>query len=420
MKNCKATTSGAKGGNNRSPLHAISRVITLLVLAALLLTVTTACGSRKDEGEKFDWDRLTLSSMLPKPAGDTGKILTDSEDTLNIYIYKTDADQYTQYQYDCEDTGFTLEKDSSSTRFSAFNEDGYKLSLMYLESDSRMDIKLTAPDEAVDLTWPAEGLGAMVPAPANLKGTLVRNSDSSFYARIADTDKAGVSAYADLCREAGFTEDISDGEGFFYANNSDGFHVSVRYEGNNVMSIDVSAPDDEEPEEPSSSSSTSSSSSSTPEQPDTSETPAPEPEPEPESPSSSTPPAPEPPAASEPAAPDSSSGVAASAPETSSTPEIPAPIGMRPEFKEAMDSYEAFYDEYCDFMLKYSQNPSDLSLIQQYSAMNARLAEMTDAFNAWETEGGMNTAEATYYAEVSFRVAQKLADVSQSMASDAS
>ncbi len=28
--------------------------------------------------------------------------------------------------------------------------------------------------------------------------------------------------------------------------------------------------------------------------------------------------------------------------------------GMRPKFKEAMDSYEAFYDEYCTFMKKYN------------------------------------------------------------------
>lgn len=33
--------------------------------------------------------------------------------------------------------------------------------------------------------------------------------------------------------------------------------------------------------------------------------------------------------------------------------------GMRPEFKEEMDNYEAFYDEYCDIMKKYVENPSD-------------------------------------------------------------
>lgn len=34
--------------------------------------------------------------------------------------------------------------------------------------------------------------------------------------------------------------------------------------------------------------------------------------------------------------------------------------GLRPEFKEAMDAYEDFYGEYCDFMVKYKENPSDI------------------------------------------------------------
>ena len=43
-------------------------------------------------------------------------------------------------------------------------------------------------------------------------------------------------------------------------------------------------------------------------------------------------------------------------PETSSTPEtesettVQVSNGIRPEFKEAMDAYEAFYKDYCDFM----------------------------------------------------------------------
>ena len=43
--------------------------------------------------------------------------------------------------------------------------------------------------------------------------------------------------------------------------------------------------------------------------------------------------------------------------------------GIRPEFKEAMDSYEAFYTEYCEFMKEYNENPSDLALLAKYSDM---------------------------------------------------
>ena len=38
------------------------------------------------------------------------------------------------------------------------------------------------------------------------------------------------------------------------------------------------------------------------------------------------------------------------------------------EFKSAMDSYEAFFDEYVAFMKKYSQsNGTDMSLLNDYT-----------------------------------------------------
>lgn len=82
--------------------------------------------------------------------------------------------------------------------------------------------------------------------------------------------------------------------------------------------------------------------------------------------------------------------------------------GMRPEFKEAMDAYEAFYDEYVDFMKKYSANPTDFSLLMQYAGMLTKVAEMDEAFNKWDQED-LNNAELKYYLEVNNRVMQKLA-----------
>ena len=84
--------------------------------------------------------------------------------------------------------------------------------------------------------------------------------------------------------------------------------------------------------------------------------------------------------------------------------------GMCPEFKEAMDSYEAFYDEYCDFMKKYNENPSDLTLLAEYMDMLKEAAEMDEKFEAWDQDE-MNDAELKYYLEVSNRVMQKMVDV---------
>ena len=90
------------------------------------------------------------------------------------------------------------------------------------------------------------------------------------------------------------------------------------------------------------------------------------------------------------------------------TPEPAA--GMRPEFKEAMDSYEAFYDEYCAFMKKYQENPADLSLLAEYANMMGKLTEMDEKFDAWEN-GDLNDEELKYYMEVQTRVTQKMLEV---------
>lgn len=88
--------------------------------------------------------------------------------------------------------------------------------------------------------------------------------------------------------------------------------------------------------------------------------------------------------------------------------------GMRPEFKEAMDSYEAFYDEYCDIMKKYSENPTDLKLLADYANVMAKAAEMTEKFDAWENND-LNDAELKYYLDVTNRVTKKLVEVSEYM-----
>lgn len=86
--------------------------------------------------------------------------------------------------------------------------------------------------------------------------------------------------------------------------------------------------------------------------------------------------------------------------------------GLRPEFKEEMDSYEAFYDEYCEFLKKYDENPSDFTLLAKYAEMMAKAAEMTEKFDAWEADD-LNTEELKYYLDVNNRVAKKLLEVTE-------
>lgn len=88
-----------------------------------------------------------------------------------------------------------------------------------------------------------------------------------------------------------------------------------------------------------------------------------------------------------------------------------APLtGIRPEFQATMDSYEAFYDEYCTLLEQYQENPTDLGVLAQYTEMMSKLAEMDEAFDAWDDEE-MSNEELAYYLEVSARIQQRLAKV---------
>ena len=84
--------------------------------------------------------------------------------------------------------------------------------------------------------------------------------------------------------------------------------------------------------------------------------------------------------------------------------------GIRPEFKEAMDAYEAFYDEYCDILKQYYDNPTDMTLLTKYTELMTKAIEMDEAFAKWENED-LNNEELKYYLEVNNRVMQKLVDV---------
>lgn len=86
--------------------------------------------------------------------------------------------------------------------------------------------------------------------------------------------------------------------------------------------------------------------------------------------------------------------------------------GMRPEFKEAMDSYESFMNEYVSFMKKYKANPGDLSLLMDYADYINDYSEFVEDFEKWD-DGEMNAVETAYYIDVQMRVSKKLLEVAE-------
>ena len=87
---------------------------------------------------------------------------------------------------------------------------------------------------------------------------------------------------------------------------------------------------------------------------------------------------------------------------------------IRPEFKQALDGYEKFFDDYVEFMKKYNKsNGTDLSLITEYADFMTKYADNLSKLDELEGDEDLTVAEAAYLAEVSARIIKKLSQIAQ-------
>lgn len=82
--------------------------------------------------------------------------------------------------------------------------------------------------------------------------------------------------------------------------------------------------------------------------------------------------------------------------------------GMRPDFKAAMDSYETFFEYYCEFMENY--DTSNLSMLTEYAKVMSQYADIAKKFEQWE-DGDLNDTELAYYLQIQARVNEKLLSI---------
>ena len=328
-----------------------------IILALFMLFSLTACG-----GETIVWDDIILGDKLPEPPATKGEIHTNAADDLWIDINDLSAKQFNDYVEACKEMGFTVDAESNSSSYNAYNAEGYKLSLGHYGSDADMSIQLDAPMEMTTISWPTSIAGQMLPTPKSTTGKFSYEYEDHFYVYVGNTTRSDYAEYVTACSEKGFNVDYNKGDDYYYADNSEGWHISLRYEGNNIMTIDIDAPSQDDNK-------------------DTTPTTQPTTEPSSE----------------------------ATTPATEDKKDNNA---IDPEFKAAMDSYEEFMDEYVAFMKKYKANPSDLSLLTDYANYMSKYADFVEGFEKWENEE-MNAAETAYYIDVQARVSKKLLEAAQ-------
>lgn len=364
----KAKPTRSKGKKPKKPIYKRGWFIFLIIIIALGIFASLT-GNKGNKKEKIDWNTIVLKDIIPKAPSNQGTLYENSDEKLWVDLDKVSDEQYDKYLKECIDMGFDVDGDKDSFSYEAYNSDGYSLRLSHI-SDG-LDITVEAPIKMETISWPTGTAGSLIPAPKSNTGKFNYEHDTSFSVYIGDTSKTDYDEYVTACSDSGFTVDYDKGEKYYRADNADGYHLSLSYEGNNIMCVRI--------DEPSADDENTSNTDNASEEEKTTET-------EEKTEETNT-------------ASDANSATVGE-------------DGLRTDFKEAIDSYETFMNEYCDFMKKYSDNPSDTSLLTDYTSYMSKYADFADKFDKWESED-LNDAEMAYYIEVQTRVNKKLAEVAQ-------
>ena len=351
----------------------MKRYLSIILVIVMAMSVT-ACGSAKNTDSKkvgFDWEEGSVANVLPHPETDKIEIMIDDEESFYATVEGYSEEDYKAYVEKCKQKGFEVDSESDNMSFDAYNDEGYKLSLIYF-GESGLSIELEAPKGFDEFKWPSSEIAKLLPKPKSNVGKIEWETSYGFVIYVSETSLEEYNAYVEECSKNGFTVDYQKGDDYYYGDNADGYHLSLKYEGNNTMFVRIDEPDNTEDAD-----------SKVDDNVDEEVT-----------------------------IDESNNSKDKDSKKDKNTKETSE--GVSPEFKKAMDSYEAFFDEYVKFMKKYMNADSDdmLSMASDYADYMKKYTETMEAMNEIN-EDELSTADALYYAEVNARISVKLLEVAE-------
>ena len=228
--------------------------IKLRAILGLIILVPTMCFAgykiatiiKIPVAEPIAWPTTGIATQIPVPAFSSmnGEISYDTVERFWVEIQDVTDEEYEQYILACQEAGFTIESERTSIEYSAYNADGYELSLTkYLSSDD-VDIRVEAPEALGTITWPVSDIAKLIPVPDSTLGRIEWERSGGFCLYVGNIPYEQYKAYVDECVARGFTVDYSRGDDYFHAKNSKGYYVDIDYKGFSVVFIKITAPKD--------------------------------------------------------------------------------------------------------------------------------------------------------------------------------
>ena len=220
-----------------------------LALILLFASVSRGISASKKEAERntpYTWPSTGLALQLPQPEIPSGKILANTDDSFALELHNVSQEDFSDYIRACKEKGFSIEPESSSFLYEAYNDEGYSLLLTYSSSSKDLDVQLDAPRTFSSFSWPKSELASLLPVPESSRGELSVDRADRFSAYIGDISLEQYKDYVDACWDSGFSLNHSRSETSFSAENAAGYQLRVNYEGFYTIYISLSAPKKEE------------------------------------------------------------------------------------------------------------------------------------------------------------------------------
>jgi hypothetical protein len=239
-------------------------------------------------------------------------------------------------------------------------------------------------EEFKEIKWPTSEIVQLLPQPKSNIGKIDMEASSAFYVYIGNTSEDEYNLYVDDCMENGFTVDYWRTDDSYYGDNKDGYHVSVDYEGNDVMYISITEPydTDTEKEENTEEVNKAEKVENTQEKEKGKDTEK-----------------------------DTKKKEKSEKKKISKKKSAKDKSGVSKDFKKMMDSYEAFFDKYVDFMKTYQDSDDAIGMMSDYAEYMKQYADYMEKLDEVNTDD-LSAADLAYYTEVQARIMKKLAEIS--------
>lgn len=416
-------------------IHIISFIAALGLIIPFTGTARFGSSSPNKQYEAFEWENIVLCDILPQPPSNMGEIRLNSNDRLDIYVFNVSNNDFQGYKKKCLENGFNIDTTESSISFGAYNEDEYQLRLTYNDKKKELNIRLeydteietdfveTTPKEEETTSVTTEIIDSpnedtrpqrngfnestnlnvqagdyIISVPSYWEYEQTGDKSDDLFERYAETN--GKSAmlqinsitetedpvafevlYADkeniinsFLKGVGNSAECTN-SGIYESKDIKGiyFNFALTIQEIKVQGVSVVLPSEKDKKWVYFILMVSENTEYRY---------------------------------------DEDFYKMLDFIKKSEDTALPSvPLGIRPEVKEAIDSYETFYDEYIAFMKKYQSADSAelLGMMTDYLKMIERLSEMSDKMDVLEEE--MNDAELAYYLEVTARIMQKMSEI---------